>query len=394
MRVLLPAVSASRKPEGVSRHAANLVRCLLLSPEIERVDLIVGRWQEEAMKSMLTIEDVRLRVSIADTSQTAIGRNRWYWQRLPKLAHELGSDIVHATYPVPLHRSAFGCPVVVTLHDFYPYDIPANFGYPKVFANRAIMRQCLVAADAVVCVSESTLRRLEMHAPQIASTKALTIYNCVEPAQDTTGEVPLKNWDGEPFLLCVAQHRRNKNLPLAIRVFRRLLDGGDVSSSARLVIVGSEGPESKNICYEIERAGLQGQVVLQDGISDSELGWCYTHCELLLASSVVEGFGLPVVEAMLRHCRIVCSDIPAFREVGGSYCYYADLHHRPEDAFVEATRRVLAIHRFRTADTARFSSARIAKECLKLYTQVRKSQMAGGSHSLIQQLPSFEKGQP
>ena len=143
-----------------------------------------------------------------------MSRNRWYFNRLPKLAAQYEMDVVHLAYPAPLRRSAFDCPTVVTLHDMYPYDIPSNFGFPKMLFNRAILRQCLAAVDAVACVSNSTLRRLDIHAPGIALTKAVTIYNSVDAGSPMSQTSPLPDWGGEPFLLCVAQHRRNKNIVL------------------------------------------------------------------------------------------------------------------------------------------------------------------------------------
>jgi hypothetical protein len=73
---------------------------------------------------------------------------------------------------------------------------------------------------------------------------------------------------------------------------------------------------------------------------------------------------------MLQHCRVVCSDIPAFREVGGAYCHYVSLHQTPEAAFVQAALASLKRIRFRPADTDRFSATSIAKAYLQLYEQL------------------------
>jgi hypothetical protein len=67
---------------------------------------------------------------------------------------------------------------------------------------------------------------------------------------------------------------------------------------------------------------------------------------------------------------VVCSDIPAFREVGGSYCHYVPLEPSAEDAFVRATREALATLRFRTPTIDRYSSDRIAKAYFDLYREL------------------------
>ena len=56
----------------------------------------------------------------------------------------------------------------------------------------------------------------------------------------------------------------------------------------------------------------------------------------LSAPSITEGFGLPVAEALLAGCRVVCSDIPAHREVGDGHCRFVALQRNAEDALLEA----------------------------------------------------------
>ncbi len=389
MRVLLSAVSSSSIPDGVSRHAANVARCLLLCPELEQIELVVGAWQSESLRALLGVVDERIQVSIAECKRSAWLRNQWTWSRLPEVARRFGSDIVHVTYPVPLQRALFACPVVATLHDLYPYDIPENFGYPKVFVNRLILQNCLRSADRIACVSHATLQRLEVHFPT-ALRKAVVIPNSVTVPSPCTLPQPVVQVESAPLLLCVAQHRRNKNIPLALTSFHALLTAGHIPTQSRLLIVGAEGPESRAIKALIHRYGLENLAVLLRNLSEAEMHWCYAHCDVLLAPSTIEGFGLPVVEAMAHRCRVVCSDIPAFREAGGSYCEYVPVSEDPVQAFAQAVHKVLLDRRFRPPRVERFSSDRASAAYLRLYRDMLQQERL--PHDVMNAIPALERG--
>jgi glycosyltransferase involved in cell wall biosynthesis len=393
MRVLLAAVSSSSRPDGVSRHAANVARCLLMHEGIERIDLVIGAWQEASFRALLGEPDDRIKISVATAGASSWSRNHWYWVGLPRLANAFGSNIVHLTFPVPIHRSAFSCSVIATLHDLYPYDIPENFGYPRVFINRAILHQCLRAVDRVACVSNSTAQRLAVHFPSVLG-KSVTIYNSVTASLTANSRTVVCDLLGEPFLLSVAQHRRNKNIPLTIHVFHALLQSGDIAKNTRLLILGTDGPETTSLNRLIQQVGLQAQVSLLRDLSEAELLWCYTRCELLIATSTIEGFGLPIVEAMLHRCRVICSDIPAFREVGGSYCDFVPLSEEPVEAFASAVRNALTNRKFRPAATDCFSSARVGMAYFQLYLDLsQKADMHRLPSRRITE-PAFERGRP
>jgi glycosyltransferase involved in cell wall biosynthesis len=362
MKILVTALSDATSPDGVSRHAINLTRCLLQRTEVERIDLVAGGWQASFLLAMLGGANPRLCLHEADVTRSSMARNRWYSTRLPLLARSLKSNLVHATYPVPVHRSLFHCPVAVTLHDLYPLDVPQNFGYPRVLFNRLILHQCLHAVDAIACVSRSTLARLERYSPSLM-TKASCIYNCVEPVVGVT-TAPLPQLNQQPFILAVAQHRRNKNLSLTLRVFERLLTH---HPKLLLCLIGREGPETNALRLQISRSSLQQHVVMLHGISDEQLQWCYRHAKLLLATSTVEGFGLPIAEAMLAGCPIACSDIAAHRELAGGYAHFAPLDAAALD---EAALHALWHPRPQPSSFPQFSTFALAEEYLQLYREL------------------------
>ena len=366
MKIVIAAVSSNSSMSGVSRHAANIVRCLLTRNEITALHLLVAPWEHRHMCEAVSRLDSRLHIHAVRLLPGILRKNLWYLNELPAIARQLDADLVHVAYPSPVNRPAFPCPVVASLHDLYPLDVPSNFGFPKVLFNRAILRQCLRSVDAIACVSDSTRLRLGINDPQNMQ-KAVTVHNCVEFNLPAARPALIEPWNGAPFILCVAQHRRNKNIPFAINVFRRLHSLRVIAAGTQLLIVGIPGPESSRIRRLIQEPGLAHRITLAHGISDPELRWCYRNCDLLLAPSIAEGFGLPVAEAVLAGCRVVCSDIPAFREIGARHCRLVSLGHGAEENFVGAVREVLKERRPLPAVLPLLSPSVVAAQYLRLY---------------------------
>lgn len=335
MKVLVAAASFAANISGIQRHALNLVRCLLARPEIHSVFFVVAPWQEALINADVLRSDPRLIIQVADMGRHSAARNVWYYRQLPQLAAQLQADLVHLTCPMPVNAAAYQCPVVVTLHDLYPCEIPMNFGLSRSFFNRIVLWQCLRSADAIACVSDATMIRLRQYFPG-TSRKGMRIYNCVEPDDLAGAEVPLSGWQGAPFLLCIAQHRRNKNIPLLVRTYDHLLRSGQISSGTELMVVGISGPETPALHRLVCERGLEGQVHFLEGLSEAELRWCYRQCEALVAPSITEGFGLPIAEGLLTGCRIICSDIPAHREIGGDRCTLVQLADEAEEELATA----------------------------------------------------------
>jgi glycosyltransferase involved in cell wall biosynthesis len=376
MKVLVTAVSFSSKISGIQRHAFNLVRCLLAHPDVSVVHLVIAPWQQEMAKNSGLGHDSRLKIQVAQLKPGSISRNLWHYSTLPGLASRLKPDLIHLTYPVPIDAAAFRCAVVLTLHDLYPYEIPANFRFPRVFFNRLTLRQSLRSVDTIACVSDATLSLLKQFAPEHVWQNAVRIYNCVEAAKQSVETSPLPELCGKPFLLCVAQHRRNKNIPLLIRVFGSLLRRSEIHASTNLLIVGITGPETSSIREMVAQRSLSRRILFRDGLSDSDLQWCYKCCDALMVPSMTEGFGLPVAEGLLAGCRVICSNIPALREVGGDHCRYFELGRDEEEALASAIAASLKQSKPLAIALPHLSSEVLGHEYVSLYRQVLEKRLA------------------
>jgi len=369
MNLLISAISSATGPSGICRHAYNLVRCAASRDEVFQITLALGNWQESYFRTSFDLRRLPVKIVSVDIANDAFARNSWYLRGLPKLADEVAADIVHLSFPTPIRRDAMRCPVVVSLHDLYPYDEPNNFGFPKVFFNRVFLQQCLKEVDCVACVSETTRTRLRARFPRSAYRKALVVHNCVT-IDSVDPVLPFEKRD--TFALMIAQHRKNKNIPLAIKAFEELIQKNKRHNHLSLMVIGNEGPETGAIKSLIEQRSLETSIELVDGVTDGQLRWLYTNCEFLMVPSSIEGFGLPIVEGLFCGCRIVCSDIPTFREVGGDACHYFDLHAEAgPSAMVQAICKALREPAMPAKHLDRFVMENVAREYATLYMHLK-----------------------
>ncbi len=92
------------------------------------------------------------------------------------------------------------------------------------------------------------------------------------------------------------------------------------------IIVGRSGWKTEVLQREMrEDKAYQDKLWIFNDLSDAELHYCYQHSKALLFPSVIEGFGLPIIESLKNSLPVLASDIPIHREVGGEKIDYFDL---------------------------------------------------------------------
>jgi glycosyltransferase involved in cell wall biosynthesis len=314
MRILICGLSRFYQPTGICRHTVNLANCLVGLPGVDAVRLVLGDWQEEYHRVHLSL-DPRVEVEVAHGANNSYWRNWWFAFGLPAAAKSFRADIVHLAFPIPLVQH-YDAAVIASLHDLYPYDYPANNKSLVRLYKKAVMSECLSKADGVAAVSNTTLSSLYNHFPEMRGRNIRLVPNYPVLAQSPSRP----DWmEGKGrFLLCVAQHEANKQLDLAMQAFAQLIEGSTGSRKMSLVIVGSGGSQSAMLEKLAAELGLGDRICWAPPLCDSELRWLYEHCDLFLSTSAVEGFCLPVAEALACGARVACTDIPTHREVAGN----------------------------------------------------------------------------
>lgn len=126
--------------------------------------------------------------------------------------------------------------------------------------------------------------------------------------------------------LMVSTIEPRKNHAYLLDAFERLWTA-EPDTRATLCIVGRVGWKCAPLIARIKNHPELGKrLFMFNDLSDTELEFCYRHGKSLVFPSYVEGFGLPLVEAMQRGLPAMASDIPVFREIGADFLAYFQLN--------------------------------------------------------------------
>ena len=131
------------------------------------------------------------------------------------------------------------------------------------------------------------------------------------------------------YILYVGSFSPLKNVSFLIDVFgeaKKEISAGEL----KLVLVGKEDEGFMRIKQKVKESTLEKSVKFLTNVDDSYLAGLYNNARLFVSLSLEEGFGLPVAEALACGCRVVCSDISPFREIGLNYPYYVKPYNKQE----------------------------------------------------------------
>jgi len=237
----------------------------------------------------------------------------------------LGLDLYHSLHHfVPL---ALRVPrVVVTLHDLIWIEhrdliVDGRFGAlnraaTHVYA-RAAMRLALGRADRVIAVSAYSASRaaawLRWPLSQIAVVHHGVDAGAYPPARTDAPARP-------PFFLVLGNTRPYKNVPAALHAFAIV---ARTHRDAELVVAG-RGDSVRQLQPLAQRLGIARRVRFPGPVSHAELLALLHGATALVFPSFVEGFGLPVLEAMAAGCPVVASTAPTLTEVAGDAALFCD----------------------------------------------------------------------
>ena len=358
---------------GIGRHAYNLLDALTrLDPGRRYLAYYHPsyrntRFDMEKLKERPNIELRPIRLPLYHPGEQLV------W---PALLARAQADLFHSPYVVPPLLAHIKS--VMTVHDLiferHPEYRPP--GYLQRFY-RLIVQLGIKRADLVLTISESTSRDIQAYY-RVNQERIRIIRNAVDlifqRERDPARLAAVRERHGLPerFILTVGAGRPHKNVEILVEAFARL----NPSLAPALVVGGefdSRFPDS--VSARIHAHGIAHRVIRTGLIPEADLPAIYSLADIFVFPSLVEGFGLPPLEAMACGTPVLASAIPAVSEVVGDAALLFDA--RDPEHLASALRRALTDTALRTAMSQRgveqaraFTWDHVTRKTLQAYASI------------------------
>ncbi|MEI8005144.1 MAG: glycosyltransferase family 1 protein, partial [Bacteroidota bacterium] len=245
-----------------------------------------------------------------------------FWQRyIPRFSPT--ADIWHSLHPFPSHLPHPSSKLILTVHDL-------NFLIDKTPAKAARylkkLQENVNRAAVVTVISDYTGKVLKEHI-DTGSKQVFTIHDGVALEKRPDAEKP--GWmPGSPFFFSLSVFKESKNIHTLIPLMEHFPDHA-------LVLAGNNRSSyGERIREMIKASGNNNNIILPGPVNEDEKYWLYRNCRAFLFPSLAEGFGLPVIEAMLAGKQVFLSRSASLPEVGGVIAFYWDSFDASEMAAV------------------------------------------------------------
>ncbi len=286
---------------GIERHFLLQLEIIDSSKRFDKIFVVTTRTIPNGLIQIETPYEI---ITIASNSKEA-------WESIYRTNH---FDVLYSTFEPPEFLPDNNIPVLYVLHDSGRYlfpDMMERGVLDKHISNfeKYIQRENFY----ILTVSESSKKDIAKLFPNVAK-KIFVVYNFISnhllenkiAPTPPTGEV-----EPNKFYLMIGRYMPTKNTLIVVKAFQ---NRSSTFENYSLVILGRKGWYDE--FDKFVETTHDTNILLYDFITDESLTWLYQNCYALVNASLYEGFGLPLIEAAVFGCkRIMCSDIPVFREV-------------------------------------------------------------------------------
>jgi glycosyltransferase involved in cell wall biosynthesis len=235
---------------------------------------------------------------------------------IPRIAKKQKIDIFYSPYyKTPL----FGkFKRIITVHDIMFLKLTSHNPIRKILSGFQL-RLAADKTDLILVDSEYTKKDLILYHSGIES-KIFVLYptldhNWLEPVgHDMISRIRTKYANNKPYFLYVGNFKSHKNVDLLVKAFCNL-DTNNLLENHCLILAGGDEINLPRIEKLAGPALENGSVKIYRNIEDTELKVLYAGAKWFISASEYEGFGYPILEAMVSSCPVICLPLTSIPEI-------------------------------------------------------------------------------
>ncbi|NLA43297.1 glycosyltransferase family 4 protein [Candidatus Saccharibacteria bacterium] len=237
-----------------------------------------------------------------------------------KLLNKLNADLVH--FCMPQQPILYTKPHVTTVHDLTllkTYNSDKNwlvFRFKQLIGKMVFKIICHTSIKIFV-PSKYTKVSLENYS-SAAIGKTILTYEAADKLQANKTET--YNHPFEKFLLYVGQQSDYKNIARLAEAHQMLLKK---HPNLGLILVGKINAAVKKNQTHFTKKKYKN-IHFTDFIPDEQRDWLFENCAAYVFPSLMEGFGLPGLEAMQQDAPVISSNATCLPEIYGDAAHYFD----------------------------------------------------------------------
>lgn len=222
-------------------------------------------------------------------------------------------DIWHSLHQFPSHFPGRNGCWILTIHDL-------NFLHEKNERKSSIYLKKLQSnidkANCITTISNYSKSMIEKYL-DLKGKEVHVIYNGIAQHPHPSSNRP-SFIDNEKFFFSIGIFNKKKNFHALLPLMKYFKD-------YKLVVAGNYNTAyGSEFQSDIRRMKLEDNVILPGEISDTDKYWLYNNCAAFLFPSLAEGFGMPVIEAMMAGRAVFTSKYTSLPEIGGDAAFYFD----------------------------------------------------------------------
>jgi glycosyltransferase involved in cell wall biosynthesis len=221
-----------------------------------------------------------------------------------------------------------GVSVYFVVYDLLPFLTPEYFPH-MVCLNYIEWLRAVSQADGLIGISRAVADELLAAQKSVGSSRGrplrigwfhLGADFCRTGQDESTLRPSMADLSNKTFFLVVATIEPRKGHAQVLEAFEQLWKEG---LDFHLVFAGKKGWMVEALTERLrDLQKTEPRLHWYEDLNDAELEYTYRQASGLIAASMGEGYGLPIVEAFHHNCRVIARDLPVFREIGGERAKY------------------------------------------------------------------------